>query len=74
MTYRLKAIEAIQFAPDVEPWPDGVSASETSSTGYIFVGMNGQCEIGPGDYVIPGLPLPSCMAAQAFEALYEPAE
>lgn len=74
MAYRLKAIVAIPFDPEVEPWPDGVSASETSSTGYIFVGMNGQCEIGSGDYVIPGTPLPSCMSAQAFEAQYEPAE
>lgn len=74
MTYRLKPIEAVQFDPQVEPWPDGISASENSSTGYIFVGINGQCEIGTGDYVIPGTPLPSCMAAQAFEALYESAE
>lgn len=73
MMYRLKNVEASQFDPELLPWPEGVTASEESSTGYLFVGER-RVEIRPGDYVIPGRWFPFFMAQAEFESLYEPSE
>lgn len=74
MTYRIKTVEAVQFDPQSEPWPGGVEASETSPTGYLFVGMQGRLFVVAGDYVITSPGPPRLVRQSEFDEFYEPAQ
>lgn len=72
MTYKVKNVEAVQFDPEIEPWPDGISVIDGSDpVRYLFTGA-WQCEIKPGDYVMAGRLVPAYMSQEDFEYLYEP--
>ena len=46
-------VEAEQFFPGVEPWPDGVKGA----AGYIFwiETLEGDMDVSPGDWIITGV-------------------
>jgi hypothetical protein len=73
--FRRRPIEAVQFDPQAESLPSGVSASEDSPSGYIFDGVVGAQPISPGDYLVSGYRgIVRLMRQADFEEIYESAQ
>lgn len=72
-------IEAVQFDPNVKPWPEGVASwqsidpqLEGMSSGFIET-LEGRMLVNPGDWIIRGVKgeIYPCKP-DIFEATYEP--
>lgn len=74
--YRKKPIivEAEQFYPGKQPWPDGVEGRWVEGEGYIawIKTLEGSLAVGPGDWVITGVKGEKYPCKpDIFEATYE---
>ncbi len=69
-------IDAVQFVPDITPWPEGVYATRVSPTGYAIGTLENTSkghEVTPGDWIITGVKGEryNCKP-DIFDATYEP--
>lgn len=68
-------IEAEQFWPNNEPWPDGVCRNVVSSTGFAIHTLEGSHEVTPGDFIITGIKGEKyACKPDIFAATYDPIE
>jgi hypothetical protein len=79
MKFRKKPIiiEAEQFWPGVEPWPDGVYESYLSGNpeSYVITTLEGNMNVTPGDWIITGVKGEKYPCKpDIFEATYEKVE
>jgi hypothetical protein len=74
--YRQKSqtVEAVQFDPDVQPWPDGVQ-STLGHERHIIETPEGLAWIDAGDWIVYGASgKPHICKPAIFEATYEPVD
>jgi hypothetical protein len=79
MKFRKKPIiiEAEQFWPGVEPWPDGVYESYLygNPESYVITTLEGNMNVTPGDWIITGVKGEKYPCKpDIFEATYEKVE